>query len=180
MEVCAADPTRRVRRQFGDGDERIDFAFLFICFVSCYLLVLSLWAAGRMASPVRLFEPTDLLSFDEAPPTPPRSNQSDILTVNDKVVEVRSISLEMEIDLDIPPATSRQRIMDDSPPPDMEEEPSDFEDEVRATLDRSQEDRVSLPPSSLPQTVPTFGASDLLDFDMPKQDSMPIASCQLP
>jgi hypothetical protein len=94
-----------------------------------------------------VFEPNGLLDFF---PTPPQSLEEDIEPPKPapRSIERRPLQFVYEDD--------------DPPPPDFDEEPSDFEDEVLGIMEREESS------SSRP-----FGGMDIDD-----DEDMPIASCE--
>ncbi|KAK8861703.1 hypothetical protein IAR55_002526 [Kwoniella newhampshirensis] len=119
-----------------------------------------------------VFEPTDIFDFDFPLPTPPQSNQADSNTST-------SASGDADIDLDGAGRTTvtradkerrEDRMILDSPPPELEEEASDLEDEL--ALMEMERESASLPrstttakASSVSSNKPGgFGSSALLDY----------------
>jgi hypothetical protein len=95
-----------------------------------------------------IFEPNGLLDFF---PTPPQSLEEDIEPPTQpapRPIEQRPSQYKYDDD--------------EPPPPDFDEEPSDFEDEVHGIMEREESS------SSRP-----FGGMDIDD-----EEDMPIASCE--
>jgi hypothetical protein len=106
-----------------------------------------------MGEPQKLvFEPNGLLDFF---PTPPQSTEDDI----DPPAKPRSKPEEKRLN-------RFEYDDDDGPPPDFEEEPSDFEDEVMGIMEREKQSSSSRPP--------TQG----MDVDFDEDEDMPVASCE--
>lgn len=98
-----------------------------------------------------IFEPNGLLDFF---PTPPQSTgDADVAPPppNSHAISNRPDTFEYD---------------DEPPPPDFDEEPSDFEDEVMGIMEREKESSSSSRP---------YGGMDV-DFD--DEDVTPVASCK--
>jgi hypothetical protein len=108
-----------------------------------------------MGEPLKLvFEPNGLLDFF---PTPPQSTGDGL----EPSTKSQSRSVE-------PRPDQFEYDDDDGPPPDFEEEPSDFEDEVMGIMERQKQSSSSRPP--------TQG----MDIDFDEDEDMPVASCESP
>lgn len=153
-------------------------------------------------SPVRqTFDTSDsIFDFDPVlPPTPPKSTDD---TLGSKPKEADA-GEEAEFDADdffnfepLPPkktpsAPQRDGLRLDSPPPDMDEEPEGWEDEMMAMRDMEEEEGLARTRKALDAPAPSgdavrgeqrrmegkkkhdgFGDSDMFDFDIPE------ASCK--
>ena len=102
-----------------------------------------------------VFESNGLLDFF---PTPPQS------TENDDVRSLPSMKQSGLIgNLDEPQRPKRISYDDESPPPDFDEEPSDFEDEVMGIMEREKE---------------SSGRPAYMGMDVDDEEEAPVASCE--
>jgi hypothetical protein len=93
-----------------------------------------------------IFEPNGLLDFF---PTPPQSLEEDTEPPTKPAPAIEQIPSQYQYDDDEPP------------PPDLDEEPSDFEDEVHGIMEREK-------------SSSSRGGMDIDD----DEEAMPIASCE--
>jgi hypothetical protein len=105
---------------------------------------------SEISKPV--FESNGLLDFF---PTPPHSTE-------DESVQTHSRPSDFTKDQNEPPRTKRIQYDDDAPPPDFDEEPSDFEDEVMGIMEREKE---------------SSGRPAYLSMDIDEEEEPPVASC---